>query len=97
MKPLRISEPASTELAEAIRWYEERRPGWGGRLLDAVSRTFDIIERFPEAGAPRGQLARQLATRGFPFVVVYRVRPEDIYVVAVAHSKRRPGYWMHRP
>ena len=37
MKPLQISEPASLELVEAIRWYEERRPGWGAKLFDPVS------------------------------------------------------------
>lgn len=97
MKPLQISEPASIELAEAVRWYEERRPGWGGRLFDAVSHTFAVIERFPDAGAPRNETTRQLTVRGFPFLVVYRIRPQDVYVVALAHSKRRPGYWMNRP
>jgi hypothetical protein len=38
VKPLQISEPASQELAEAVRWHEERRPGWGERLFDEVSR-----------------------------------------------------------
>ena len=97
MKPLRISEPASLELTEAVRWYEDRRPGWGAKLLDAVSRAFGVIERFPEGGAPRRTTARQLPVRGFPFLVVYRIRPDDVYIVAVAHAKRRPGYWMNRP
>jgi len=35
--PLQISEPASLELAEAVRWHEERRSGWRGRLFDAVA------------------------------------------------------------
>ena len=98
MKPLRISEPASLELAEAVRWHDERRPGWGGRLFDAVARTLTLIESHPEIGSPRrGHLpARQLAVRGFPYIVAYRIRPDDLYVVAVAHTSRRPGYWKHR-
>ena len=97
MKPLQISEPASVELAEAVRWYEERRPGWGARLFDAVSQTFQVIEQFPDSGARRRAAARQLPVRGFPLLVVYRIRPDVVYVVAVAHAKRRPGYWMNRP
>lgn len=98
MKPLRISEPASLELAGAVRWYEERRPGWGGRLLDAVSSTLALIESYPEIGSPRrGRIpARQLKVRGFPYVVTYRIRPDDVYIVAVAHTSRRPGYWKGR-
>ena len=98
MKPLRISEPAALELAEAVRWYEERRPGWGAKLFDAVSHTIDTIQQFPQSGSPRRSAgrARQLSVRGFPFVVAYRERPEDVYVVAVAHTKRRLGYWKNR-
>jgi plasmid stabilization system protein ParE len=97
VKPLQISELASLELTEAVRWYEERRPGWGARLFDAVSQAFDVIEQFPESGASRRSTARQLPVRGFPFLVVYRIRPDDVHVVAVAHAKRCPGYWMNRP
>ena len=48
------SEPASLELADAIRWYEERRPGWGAKLFDAVVHAFELIERHPEIGSLRG-------------------------------------------
>lgn len=98
MTPLQISEPASLELAEAVRWHEERRPGWGGRLFDAVAGTLALIESFPEVGSLRsGRLpSRQLKVRGFPYVVAYRIRPNNVYIVAVAHTSRRPGYWKHR-
>ena len=98
MKPLQVSEPASLDLTEAVRWHEQRRPGWGARLFDAVAGTFALIESFPEVGSPRrGRLpSRQLKVRGFPYIVAYRIRSVDVYVVAVAHTSRRPGYWKHR-
>jgi hypothetical protein len=34
--------------------------------------------------------------RGFPYLVVYRVGAHDLLIVAVAHAKRRPGYWARR-
>ena len=81
-----------------MRWYEERQPGWGGKLFDAVARTFGHIESHPETGSPRGSrpAVRQLVVRGFPYIVVYRVRPDDVYIIAVAHARRRPGYWQNR-
>jgi len=97
VKPVQISEPAALELTEAVRCYEDRRPGLGAKLFEAVSQAFDVIEHFPEGGARRRAPARQLPVRGFPFLVVYRIRPDDVYVVAVAHTRRRPGYWLHRP
>jgi hypothetical protein len=70
VKPLQISEPASQELAEAVRWHENRRPGWGGRFFDEVIRTFGLIEAYPAIGSPR--LGR-LPSRQFkgPRVSVY--------------------------
>ena len=98
MTPLNVSEPASLELTEAVRWYEERRPGWGSRVFDSVTDALTLIEAYSEIGSVRqGPFsARQFRVRGFPYVIVYRVRSDDIYVVAVAHTSRRPGYWSHR-
>ena len=98
MRPFLISDPASGELTEAVRWYEQRRPGWGGKLFDAVSSTIERIQAHPAIGSLRtGRLpSRELRVPGFPYKVAYRVREDDIYVVAVAHTSRRPGYWKDR-
>jgi toxin ParE1/3/4 len=98
VKAFLFSDPASEELAEAVRWYEERRPGWGGRLFDAVARTIEQIRVYPEIGKHRaGRLpSREFRVPGFPYKVAYRIRDHDIYIVAVAHTSRRPGYWMDR-
>ena len=98
MKPLRFSDPASEELAEAVRWYEQQRTGLGAELFDTVAQSVDLIRANPEIGTPqRAQLpARQYLLRRFPYKVIYRNRDEDIYVVAIAHTKRRPNYWKDR-
>ena len=98
MKPFHFSAPAAEELTEAVRWYEHRRPGWGGKLFDAVTRTIERIQRHPEIGALGvGRLpSRHFRVQGFPYKVAYRIREDDIYVVAVAHTSRRPGYWKDR-
>lgn len=98
MKPFRFSRPASEEFAESVRWYEIRRLGLGGEFYDAVGRTVDLIRTHPEVGSPRrGRFPnRQFRVAGFPYNVVYRVREADIYVAAVAHTSRRPGYWKNR-
>ncbi len=98
MKPFQFSTPASEELAAAVRWYEARRSGLGADFYDAVVRTVDFIRTHPDLGTPRtGRLPnRQLLVTGFPYKIVYRVRDHDLYVVAVAHTSRRPGYWKDR-
>ena len=39
---------------------------------------------------------RQFLVDRFPYKVVYRERVDDVYIVAIAHSSRRPGYWRNR-
>ena len=98
MPSIRASSLASVELAEAVRWYEAKRRGLGGEFLDEIATTIDRLALNPEAGSPLSadQRTRRLLVPRFPYQIVYRVRPDEIVVVAFAHLKRRPGYWKHR-
>jgi plasmid stabilization system protein ParE len=96
--PVRVSEPASAELREAVRWYEGRRVGLGAEFFDAISTTLLFVSMNATAGSSISgddRTRRALVAR-FPYQVVYRIRPGEIVIVAVAHLKRRPGYWKNR-
>jgi len=54
-----------------------------------------LIRTRPEIGAAAGRTRSWLLTR-FPYRLIYRVRDEDVYIVAIAHTSRRPGYWQNR-
>ncbi|MFL6199120.1 MAG: type II toxin-antitoxin system RelE/ParE family toxin [Thermoanaerobaculia bacterium] len=100
-KPLRTEEEAEDELSEAIRRYEERRAGLGEELLVAVDTALARIAMLPGSGAPVPQVPpelriRRMPVQGFPYRVVYLETPEAIRVVAFAHIRRRPGYWLPR-
>lgn len=95
---LRSCEPASDEFAKAVCWYEARRPGLGGEFFDEVGAILTLIEANPEIGmtiSADGQTRRALVGR-FPYQVVYRLKSTEIVIVAIAHLKRRPGYWKNR-
>ena len=97
-RPIRTSEPASDEFSEAVRWYEARRLGLGGEFFDAVAAILSLIDTNPEIGmtiSTDGQTRRALVAR-VPYQVVYRLRPTELVIVAIAHLKRRPGYWKNR-
>jgi plasmid stabilization system protein ParE len=68
VKPFLLSNPASAELIEAIRWYERQRAGLGGELFDAITETIDLIRTHPEIGELRGtqRPTRQLLLTRFP-------------------------------
>jgi hypothetical protein len=40
--------------------------------------------------------ARRILLDRFPYSVIYRASADEILIIAVAHLRRRPGYWRHR-
>ena len=39
---------------------------------------------------------RRILLRHFPFGIVYEVMGNQVVVVAIIHTRRKPGYWMNR-
>jgi len=66
--------------------------------VPAVADVVTFIEAHPEIGTPVGDdpLTRRVLVHRFPYQVVYRLTASEILIVAVAHLKRRPGYWKDR-
>lgn len=100
-KHLRVHRAALSELREAAQWYENQRPGLGDEFLAAVGATLERLTRFPKAGPVSARASSQSGVRslivpGFPYSVLYRDGAKEIRVFAIAHSRRRPGYWRKR-
>ena len=94
----RVIGPASEEFLEAVRWYEAQRPGLGAALYDAVNTTIESIEGHPEIGtvAHQDPQTRRVLVARVPYQIVYHLHGDEIVIVAIAHLKRRPGFWKHR-
>jgi toxin ParE1/3/4 len=87
---------AARELEEATVFYESRVTGLGKSLLDEVQRTVSLIERYPNAGAAISRNVRRVRLDRFPYSIVYRRSADTLVVIALAHHRRRPGYWHGR-
>jgi hypothetical protein len=89
------------ELRAAIRYGEAERAGRGALLEAAVSHVLRRIRRLPRS-APRWPRlrstfeVRKAVVKRHPYLVVYAILPEQIVVLAVAHTSRKPGYWRER-
>ncbi|HEV7765964.1 MAG TPA: type II toxin-antitoxin system RelE/ParE family toxin [Thermoanaerobaculia bacterium] len=96
MMQFRFHPEADEELFEAQAWYEKRSEAAAQAFAmesdHALSRIADAPLRYPQGW--RGE-HRFLLDR-FPYTLLYRVRGDHIYITAVAHQSRRPGYWRHR-
>jgi toxin ParE1/3/4 len=94
---LEFHPAASEEFIEAGEYYEAALPGLGRRFLLAVRKTTELAREHSESGVPGPGSSRRLAVSGFPYDIVYRRRDDDLLeVLAVAHQRRRPGYWRER-
>lgn len=91
---LRIHRLAVAE----IDHYESRRVGLGALLEDELDAVFELIQRFPLAAPPwkRRTDRRVIVLDRFPFTVPYQIAGEEIVVIALAHTSRKPGYWVRR-
>lgn len=89
---------AQRELAEAIDWYESRRNGLGVEFLGSIDLALRAIAETPERYPPwpANQRFRRVLLDRFPYAVFYHLARAGLVVVAIAHAKRRPGYWLRR-
>ena len=100
-RAVRFVDEASAELEAASQWYEQRRLGLGTSLLAAVEDTVGAIATWPSAGARVEEVGadlevRRARIRRFPYHLAYLVTNEVVYVLAVAHDRRRPAFWRAR-
>lgn len=100
MKPLQIVAPAEVELREATAWYRERDPRVADRFTAEVRRTLQLIVSFPRIGGHIPSVddpdVRRVPIHSFPYHVVFVELPDRLEVVAFAHNRRRPGYFVER-
>jgi toxin ParE1/3/4 len=87
---------AEQELYESAFHYEAVVPELGRRFGGEVERVIQFLLENPETGSYVDEDLRHFVLRRFPFSVVYFATSELLYVVAVAHGSREPGYWRFR-
>jgi toxin ParE1/3/4 len=92
VKPLELHPRAVAEGVEAAAWYAERDPRVAARFGEELEATLGLIVEAPERW-PNYLDTRSALFPRFPYAILYRDEPERILVVAIAHAKRRPGYW----
>jgi plasmid stabilization system protein ParE len=96
MKPVVYLPGARRDFDESFDWYAERSAVAAKRFSAAVDAALSEISADPERFARIDDRHRGCLLKRFPFRIIYRIEPTKILVVAVAHAKRRPGYWKRR-
>jgi toxin ParE1/3/4 len=87
---------AEIELLDAIDYYEFCRRGLGYEFAIEVHFTIQNILSFPNAWPILEEGIRRCQIRRFPYGLIYSEHENIIYILAVMHLHRRPGYWQDR-
>lgn len=92
---------AQGDAIEAAIWYDDRQASLGTEFLAVVDQAFHqirsgfrLLSKLETYNGPHD--VRRLLLKRFPYAVIVLLRPDEILVVAVAHTRRRPLYWLDR-
>ncbi len=91
-----FDQDARAESLAAVEYYEECQTGLGRRFCDAVEAEVDAITAMPFRFRVLRTPFRRCLVPAFPYAVIFSIEPDFILIIAVAHAKRKPGYW-HDP
>jgi plasmid stabilization system protein ParE len=94
----RFHRAAEAEFLAAVDWYDDRDPQVAADFAKLVRDAVQLIVELPDAWPrwPSRDDVRVRVLHRFPFSVIYSVVFDMVVVIAVAHHRRRPGYWLRR-
>jgi plasmid stabilization system protein ParE len=95
-KRVRFHPEAEQEFLTSLGWYRERSLTAAVDFERAVTNALQAISSAPQRWPSYFEQFRKYTLRQFPFGIVYEELLSEIIVFAVAHARRRPGYWKNR-
>ena len=87
---------ADAELDQAVEYYERCQSGLGLELAEEVYAAIARIIEYPDVWSPVSKNTRRCLTNRFPYGIIYRIKNENLHIIAVANLHMRPDYWKER-
>jgi len=89
-------EPALIEWDDAIEYYSTQSRGLGDDFFTETLSVIRLIIEFPAVWTKFTTNTRKATYKRFPYNIIYTVRNNSIYIIALAHHHRNPEYWINR-
>jgi plasmid stabilization system protein ParE len=96
LKPLNFHPAARREITDAHGWYIRQSVQAADGFYEELLPALDRVHARPRLYPPHFYGTQRVVLDRYPFSIVYRELLHEIQIVAVAHAKRRPGYWTNR-
>ncbi len=88
---------AEAEFLESVGYYESKVPGLGDAFIEEFEALAKLLADSPKARQIELQPdIRRASFHRFPLSIIYREMPGGFQILAVAHDRRRPQYWLGR-
>ena len=92
-----VAPPALAELHDAAAFYTlKANVELGLAFVAEFERTANLVLANPLSGGIFRGSRRRYILRRFPYSIIYQIAAEELRILAVAHHRRRPGYWAQR-
>lgn len=93
---IRISASARKELTDAIEYHNREKERLGEELAAEITRVIRMIAERPLIGSDIGKGERKFPVDRFHYNVIYRIEEKTVFVLAIAHHRRKPNCWRKR-
>ncbi|MCD6010423.1 MAG: type toxin-antitoxin system RelE/ParE family toxin [Flavipsychrobacter sp.] len=84
-----LSDDAEDDIFTAYIWYEQQKQGLGDEFKNAVKNAVTSIKLNPLYFSYRRKNTRGYIVKGFPYIVLFYIKRNNIYVNAVFHMSRK--------
>lgn len=91
-----FSEFAKLELEDADLYYEFQQAGLGTRFKLSVKESIKRILQFPFSWPFEKDEIRKCILSRFPYKILYSIEEDHIFIIAIAHTHRKPNYWVNQ-
>ncbi len=91
-----LSDGAKRDFNEGLRWYRKKSDQAADNFITRTHETAQKVAAAPERYRQVLLGVRLIRYKRYPYSLIYRILPDVIKVDAVAHDKRRFGYWKRR-
>ena len=89
-------EIAKKEMEEAFEWYESLNSGLGYEFFKEADNSISTISKFPKTWRLVGENTRRCIINKFPYILLYYIKNEIIFITCIAHQHRNPQYFINR-
>lgn len=87
---VRFLKRAVQDLINIDEYTREHSPKGAARVGARIRKRANDLAQFPESGQPSTKVGlRQLYVAKTPYILIYRVRDDEVQIITILHTSRR--------